>query len=437
MTLPACSVAAPANRSASSAPADVFGGIAHPSSDVDADGLLDSPPARRWLDLIARARADDVYTFQQPLDGRSGAHVSIDGRSMLMMSAYDYLGLIGDERIEHAAVEAVRAYGTGTGGVRLLTGTTALHGELERALADFKGTEAALVFTSGYMAILGAITALFGRHDRAIVDARIHRSTLDACALAGVPYRRFRHNDPADLEAELRRPTCARRTLVAVEGVYSMDGDTCALPQIAEVSRRHHALLMVDEAHAFGVLGASGRGVDEHWGVPSSVADIWVGSLSKAIPSNGGFIAGSRSVMAYLQHGAAPFMFSSALCPAAAGAALEALAVIRAEPGRLARLRATSDHLRQGVREAGFDAGASTTPIIPILLRNSDRALRLARHLFGLGVLASAIIPPAVPPGRARLRLCATAAHSHGDIDEALRALRLARDQQMASSADA
>ncbi|HXY20962.1 MAG TPA: aminotransferase class I/II-fold pyridoxal phosphate-dependent enzyme [Gemmatimonadales bacterium] len=405
------------------APVDPFDGFFEDGAGAEAPGgLLDHERARRWLELVGWGSRTGLYTYQIPLDGRCGPHVTVGGRRMLMLSAYDYLGLIGHPAVERAAVEAVRRHGTGSGGVRLLTGTTAAHRELERELAAFKRTPAAVAFSSGYMATLGVVGALLGPDDRVVLDACAHRSVIDACHLARVPFRPFRHNDPAALEEALRRGPRARRTLIVVEGIYSMDGDVCPLPAIVELKRRYGAFLMVDEAHSFGVLGASGRGVDEECGVASSDVDVWMGSLSKAIPSNGGFLAGGRALIYYLQHGAAPFMFSAALCPAAAAAAAESLRVLAAEPERLARLRDNAARLRAGLQETGYDTGASSTPIVPVMLGSDEAAFRTARRLFDLGILASAVIPPAVPHGAARLRLCATAAHARADIDDALEA---------------
>jgi 8-amino-7-oxononanoate synthase len=399
--------------------------------------LLDHERARQWLDLVGWGSRAGLYTYQVPLDGRCGPHVTVRGQPMLMLSAYDYLGLIGHPAIERAATDAVRTHGTGTGGVRLLTGTTVLHGELERALAACKGTEAAIAFTSGYMANLGVIAALLDPRDLVLLDALVHRSVIDACHLARVPFRTFRHNDPRSLEDELRKEPRGRRTLIVIEGIYSMDGDVCPLAAVVELKRRYGAYLMVDEAHSFGVLGRTGRGVDEHCGVAAGDVDIWMGSLSKAIPSNGGFLAGSRELIIYLQHGAAPFMFSAALCPAAAAAAREALRVLAAEPDRLTRLHRNADRLRDGLRDLGYDTGASQTPIIPVVLGANEAAFGLARSLFGLGILAAAVIPPAVPRGAARLRLCATAAHSPADLEAALEAFARLRPRRAAVAATA
>ncbi len=386
--------------------------------------LLDLDEARGWFALLRWGAARDLYTYQQPLEGRSGPRVCVRGKPLLMLSSYDYLGLIGHPALERAAVEAIRTHGTGTGGVRLLTGTTELHQSLERELAWFKGTEAALTFSSGYAANMAVVPALFGPQDRAFVDANAHRSIIDACLLARVPLRRFRHNDTDALRLALERNTHARRTLIVAEGVYSMDGDVCPLPEIVALKVRHGALLMVDEAHSFGVLGAGGRGVHEHFGLGAACSDLWTGSLSKAIPANGGFVAGPADLITYLQHAGAPFIFSAALCPAAAGAARAALRVLDAEPDRIERMRRRAARLREGLRALGRDTGTSTTAIVPVLVGSDVKAYALARRLLDQGLLVTAVVHPAVARGAARLRLCATAGHSERDIDDALDAFR-------------
>ncbi len=384
------------------------------------DGLLDLPAARRWFALLSWGDEAGLYTYQMPLEGRTGTRVSVLGRSRLMLSCYDYLGLAGHPAVEQAAIAAVRTYGTGTGGVRMLTGTTALHRHLEREVAAFKGVEAALTFGSGYLANLAVVAALVGPRDRVLLDAHAHRSLHDACTLARVPVTIFPHNDVVALERELRRRTSGRRTLIVADGLYSMDGDTCPLPELVELKSRYGAFLLVDEAHALGVLGPTGRGVHEHFGMAADAVDVWTGSLSKAIPSNGGFLAGRRELIVYLQHAAAPFWFSAALVPAAAGAALEALRVAGREPERLETLRRNAGALRAGLRRRGYDTGDSVSAIVPVLVGEEVATWELARRLFDEGVLASAVVHPAVPRGAARLRLCATAAQSAADLDEAL-----------------
>src|SRR5262245_28165459 len=384
--------------------------------------LLDLPAARRWFSLLSWGDEEGLYTYQMPLEGRTGSRVRVLGRSRLMLSCYDYLGLAGHPAVEAAAIAAVRTHGTGTGGVRMLTGTTALHRELEREIASFKNVEAALTFGSGYLANLAVVAALFGPRDRVLLDAHAHRSLHDACVLAHVPVRTFRHNDVDAVERELRHAARGQRTLIVVDGLYSMDGDTCPLPALVDLKRRYDAFLLVDEAHALGALGATGRGVHEHFGVDADAADVWTGSLSKAVPSNGGFIAGRRDVILFLQHTAAPFAFSAALAPAAAGAALEALRVARREPERLDALRRNADTLRAGLRARGYDTGNSTSAIVPVLVGEDVAAWMLARRLFDEGALVSPVVHPAVRRGAARLRLCATAAQTAADLEEALKA---------------
>lgn len=387
-------------------------------------GLLDHRTARRWLDVVAWGAREELYTFQQALESKSGPQVEVRGQTFGMLSSYDYLGLIGHPVIEAAAISAVRKFGTGTGGVRLLTGTNTLHRQLEERLAAFKRTEAAITFTSGYAANLAVFAALLEPRDRVVVDERIHRSIVDALRMAKVPYVTFRHNDPQSLEDVLRdKPRSRRtRTLIAVEGVYSMDGDVCPLPEIVRLKEQYGAFLLVDEAHALGVLGPTGRGADEHFGLPAGAVDLWTGSLSKTIPANGGYLAGSRQLILYLQHGSAPFMFSAALCPAAAGAALSALDVIEREPERLRRLWTNAAYLHDSLRGLGYDIGSSASPVIPVMAGDDEAAYRLARHLFDCGFLASAVVFPAVPSGKARLRLCATAAQAPEMLEEAVAA---------------
>lgn len=391
-------------------------------ADQIPDGL-DPDRSRPWFDLLGWGVPAGLYTYQRTLEGRSGSRVRVAGRDLLMMSSYDYLGLVGHPKIEAAAVEAIRAYGTGTGGVRLLTGTNHLHHELEKRFATFKGTEGAIVFSSGYLANVGVVSALVGPKDRVVVDERVHRSILDGCRLARARIRTFRHNDPTAAEETLSRQPEGARTLIIVEGLYSMDGDVCPLPEFVALKKRHGALLMVDEAHSIGVLGATGRGLHEHHGMPGREVDLWVASLSKAIPSVGGMVAGSRGMMIYLQHEAAPFVFSAALCPAATAACSAALDVILEEPWRIDRVRKNAAALRERLHDQGFDTAQSQGPIVPVILGGERRAWTVARRLHDSGIYATAVVHPAVPRGSARLRLCAMATHTPEDYDIALDAL--------------
>lgn len=311
--------------------------------------------ARRLFETTSLACQLDIYPFQAPLSGRTGPEVELDGHKMLMLSSYDYLGLIGDPRIDEAAIAAVRRYGTATGGARLLTGTLELHQEMEEALASFKGTEAVITCTSGYMANLAVISALLGPADRVIMDAYSHRSLMDAFRMAGVQVQRYQHNDMASLRNELENGPEANRTLIVADGVFSMDGDICRMPEILALKKEFSCFLLMDDAHAIGMLGETGRGTDEHFGIPTDEIDIWTGSLAKSIPGNGGFIGCSRRLAIFLQHAASPYIFSGAMAPASAAAVIEGVRILRTEPERVTRLRTNGDFLRNGLKSLGYD----------------------------------------------------------------------------------
>lgn len=383
--------------------------------------------ARRIFETMGLACEHRVYPYQLPLEGRSGPWAQAEGRQLLMLSSYDYLGLIGDPRIDEAAIDAIRKYGTGTGGVRLLTGTIDLHHQMEREVAAFKGTTDAITFSSGYLANLAVIASLLGPQDRVILDALSHRSLVDACRLAGVPLQRFRHNDMHSLRHEIANGPAANRTLIVADGVFSMDGDICPLPDLVGLKREFGCYLMIDESHASGVLGANGRGTDEHFGISADEVDIWSGSLAKAIPSNGGFVAVSQELSIFLQHSAAPFIFSAALAPPSVAAVRAALAILKSEPERVERIRQNADFLRQGLQELGYDTGHSQTAIVPVILKDERTAALLAGGLRERGIAVTPILFPAVPLGSARLRLCVTAAHSTEDLAFALDGFRRMR----------
>jgi 8-amino-7-oxononanoate synthase len=381
--------------------------------------LLDAR-ARRLFESTALSCAHDAYPFQIPLHGKTGPFVQADGHEMLMLSSYDYLGLIGDPRVNEATIHAVETYGTGTGGARLLTGTLDLHRMLEKDVAEFKGTEAAITFSSGYLANIAVITSLFGPADRVIADTLCHRSLMDACRMAGVQIQRFRHKDPQSLRQEIQNGSSANRTLIISDGVFSMDGDICCLPELITIKKEFGCFLLMDDSHASGVLGTRGRGSDEHFGVATSEIDIWTGSLAKAIPSNGGFVAVSRELAIFLQHAASPFIFSGSLPAPAVAAAREGFAILKREPERVACLNYNADFLRNGLKSLGYNTGLSETPVIPVLLEDERTTALFARKLRDYGILASPVMFPAVAQGTARLRLCVTAAHTQSHLEFAL-----------------
>ena len=381
--------------------------------------LLDSR-ARRMFETTALACAVDAYPFQVPLEGRSGPTVMADGHEMLLLSSYDYLGLNGHPRVERAAMEALAKYGTSTGGARLLTGTLDLHREMERAIAEYKGTEAALTYSSGYLANVGVIAALFGPADRVIMDVFCHRSLLDACRMAGVQVQRFKHNDPDSLRHEIMNGPEANRTLIISDGVFSMDGDICCLPDLIAIKKEFGCFLLIDEAHATGTIGATGRGTDEYFGIDGSDVDMWTGSLAKSIPSNGGFVACSQQMSIYLQHGSSPFIFSGAMNGASVAAIREGFAVLKDEPERVARVQENARFMREGLQNLGYDTGLSETPVIPVMLQDETATAMMARRLRDHCVLAAPVMFPAVAQGSARLRLCVTAAHTKQHLEFAL-----------------
>jgi glycine C-acetyltransferase len=383
------------------------------------DGIIDAR-GRRLFETTALAVEHNAYPFQIPLESRSGPWVQADGHRMMMLSSYDYLGLIGDRRVNEAAKRAVDQYGTGTGGVRLLTGSTDLHQQMEADVAAYKGTQAAITFSSGYLANVAVINSLFGPADRVIADALSHRSLMDACRMAGVQVQRFQHNDPASLRHELENGPQANRTLIISDGVFSMDGDIACLPEIIALKKEFGCFLLMDESHASGMLGATGRGTDEHCNIDTDEVDIWTGSLAKAIPSNGGFVAVSQELAIYLQHAAAPFIFSAALCPAAVAAVSKSLEILHQEPERVTCLRKNANFLRSGLQALGYDTGFSQTGVIPVILGSEIDAGLLARRLRDYKIIATPVVFPAVAQGIARLRLCVTAAHSQSDLEYAL-----------------
>ena len=382
----------------------------HPGFNPRQSLILHHRPAQRWFDLLKYGDETDLYNFQEVMQGKAGSEVIIRDRSLYMMSSYDYLGLIGHPEIEAASIDAIREFGTGSGGVRLLTGTNELHCQLENKISCIKGTESAMVLSSGYMANLAAIAGLFGRNDLVIADESIHYSIADAIRVAGVPHVYFRHNDVSFLKKLLEENVGIKRKLIVIEGVYSMDGDICSLPEIVQLKEEYGAFLMIDEAHSFGVLGASGRGVNEFYGTDASRIDIFTGSLSKAIPANGGFIAAKEEVIIYLKHGGAPFMFSAALSPANTAAALKSLEVLDTESWRLGNLWKNTRQMMSGLSNAGINTGHSQSPVIPVICGQNEKAFALSKKLFDMGFLANAVVYPAVPVSSARLRLCCTAA---------------------------
>jgi 8-amino-7-oxononanoate synthase len=353
------------------------------------------------------------------IDGPIGPRVSIDGRETLLLCTNDYLGLARHPSVKRAAKKAVDEYGTSAGASRLVSGTLPIHAHLEDALAEFKGTEASIVFGSGYLANMGVISALTKEGDCIYSDQLNHASIVDACRLSRAAVRIFPHSDTVALQEMLANSIACDRKLIVSDGVFSMDGDIAPLPELVRAASKHDCDLMVDDAHATGVVGPAGRGTASHFGLEGGI-EIQMGTLSKALGSYGAFIAGSRELIDVLINRSRSFIFTTALPPAAAAAALEALRVVEREPERRERLWNNGKSLKEGLSAAGFDVGPSETFIIPVIIGDARECVRMAEALLDEGVFAQAIRPPSVPVGASRLRVVPTAEHEMEDIEFAL-----------------
>jgi glycine C-acetyltransferase len=373
-----------------------------------------------FTDRERMLRENDLYFYNQPVEEiRGGARVLVRGREMGMYASYSYLGLIGHPRINKAAREAIDKFGTGTNGVRTLAGSLTIHTELEETIAAFKHTEAAVTYSSGYATNLAVISTLMGRGDYVLSDKLNHASIVDGCLMSGAEFRRFRHNDMADLENRLQQVPEGVAKLVVADAVFSMDGDVIDFPPMVELCKKYNAWLMMDEAHSVGVLGKTGRGIEEHFGLEGTV-DIKMGTLSKTIPSVGGYVAGKKELVQYLRHASRAYIFSAAIPPAQAAAANEAFKVILDESWRIEKLRQNADHFLGGLKEAGFDTLYSTTAIVPVLCGSDERAFALTRQCQHRDLFVLPVVSPAVPEGLARLRATVLAAHEPQEIDYAL-----------------
>jgi 8-amino-7-oxononanoate synthase len=391
------------------------------------------------LDQLTAAREHDLLPYFRMLEGEAGPVVAMEGRQRIMLGSNNYLGLTRDPRVKRAAAEALERYGTALTGSRLLNGTVPLHAELEREIAEWMGTDDALVFTTGYQANVGCLSTLLDPGDTVICDSGDHASILDGVAMSRARVRPFRHNRLEKLETMLERAAGdGGGVLCVVDGVFSMEGDVCDVARVAELCRAHGARLMVDEAHAVGVLGERGAGACEAFGVEHLV-DLRMGTFSKSIASCGGFIAGPTEVIDFLRIGARAFLFTAAAVPAAIGAALEAVRVCRSTEGRelFARLLDNARYLHRGLSELGFDVVEPTpgpdgeplvTPIVPVVVGDDWRTVVLWKALYDAGVYTNVALYPAVPRGGALLRTSVMATHDRQHLDRALALFEQARE---------
>ena len=372
---------------------------------------------------FTRARelmAAGLYPYFRMIESAQDPEVVIKGRKMIMVGSNNYLGLTNHPKVKEACIEAIRKYGSGCAGSRFLNGTLDIHVQLEGKLARFIRKEAALVFSTGFQVNLGVIAALVGKDDLVIIDKMDHASIIDGCRLTYGDVKKYRHNDMADLERVLQQNDGTSKIII-VDGVFSMEGDIVNLPKVVELAKAYGARLMVDDAHGVGVLGNTGRGTAEHFGLEKDV-DLIMGTYSKSLASIGGFIAGSAEVIHYIKHFARALIFSASPPPASVAAVSAALDIIESEPERIDQLWKNTNKMLKGLRELGFETGPSETPIIPVIVGENETAFKAAMMLQDEGVFVNVAISPAVPDGRALIRTSYMATHTEEQLDRVLSA---------------
>jgi glycine C-acetyltransferase len=370
-------------------------------------------------DELDSLKAQNLYRQLRVLDDEQKAHTSFDHRSVVNLSSNNYLGLTTHPRLRQKALEAVETFGVGTGSVRTIAGTMAMHMELERKLAEFKKVEAVVVFQSGFTANAGTVSAILTKDDVVISDELNHASIIDGCRLSRAAIKVFPHKDVAAARRILEGLPAGQRKLLITDGVFSMDGDLGPLPELCELAEQTGCIMMVDDAHASGVFGRNGRGTVDHFDVHGRV-DVQVGTLSKAIGALGGYVAGTRALIEFLYHRARPFLFSTSHPPAVAAACIAAIDVLLEEPEIIDRLWENTRFFKSGLAALGFDTGLSESPITPVIAGDSARATKLSDRLFEEGVFAQGIVFPTVAKDKARVRTIVTATHTREDLQFAL-----------------
>ena len=366
--------------------------------------------------------AKGVYPYFREIDGKQGTEVEMGGHKVLMFGSNAYTGLTGDERIIAAAEKALHKYGTGCAGSRFLNGTLDLHVQLEKELAKFVSKDDALCFSTGFTVNSGVIACLTGREDYIICDDRDHASIVDGRRLSFSTALKYKHNDMADLEKQLKKCAPEAVKLIVVDGVFSMEGDLANLPEIIRLKHKYNATVMVDEAHGIGVFGRQGRGVCDHFGLTDEV-DLIMGTFSKSLASIGGFIAADESIINWLRHNARTYIFSASNTPAATAAAMEALHIIQNEPERIKALWDVTHYALDSFRKAGFEIGDTESPIIPLYVRDPEKTFTATARAFDEGVFINPVIPPACAPQDTLVRVAMMATHTHEQVDRAVAAL--------------
>jgi glycine C-acetyltransferase len=376
-------------------------------------------PLRYLGDELDTLKTQGLYRHLRIVEDEQRAHTTVDGRSVVNLSSNNYLGLTTHPRLRERALEAVQQFGVGSGSVRSIAGTMAIHMELERRLAEFKHTEAVVVFQSGFTANAGTVSSILTREDVVISDALNHASIIDGCRLSRAAIKVFPHKDVDAARILLQELPAAQRKLLITDGVFSMDGDLGPLPALCDLAEEFGCIMMVDDAHASGVFGRNGRGTVDHFGVHGRV-DVQVGTLSKAMGGLGGYVAGSRDLIDFLYHRARPFLFSTSHPPAVAAACIAAIDVLLEEPELIDRLWENTRFFKAGLEAHGFDTGISESPITPVIVGDGTLAMQLSDRLFQEGVFAQGIAFPTVARDKARVRTIVTATHTRDDLQFAL-----------------
>jgi len=362
------------------------------------------------------AREQGYYPYFIPFSGGDDTVMMYKGAAKIMIGSNNYLGLTHHPKIVEAAQKALVEYGTGLTGSRFLNGTLDIHEEFEKELAEFTGKQAALIFSTGFLANLGAIATLLDKHNTVIIDKLDHASIVEGCRMSGATIVRYKHNDLDDLRSALERLPSERGKMIIVDGIFSMEGDIAPLPQICQLAREFEVRLMVDDAHSFGVLGPNGNGTSAHFGVTDQV-DLIMGTFSKSFGAVGGFIVGASEVVDYIKHKSRSMIFTASLPPSVVASTRAALEIIKSEPQRRERLWEIGDYMRKEYQRMGFDTGNSETPIIPIVIGDNMKTFLFWKNLFEEGVYTNAVIYPAVPSNSARLRTSYIATHTQEQLD--------------------
>nr|WP_320038601.1 aminotransferase class I/II-fold pyridoxal phosphate-dependent enzyme [uncultured Bacteroides sp.] len=373
-------------------------------------------------DIPQQVKAKGVYPYFRCIESEQNTEVIMSGKKVLMFGSNSYLGLTNHPKVIEAAVDASRKYGTGCAGSRFLNGTLDIHLELEKELAEFVGKEDAIIYSTGFQVNLGVVSCVTGREDYIICDERDHASIVDGRRLSFSQTLKFKHNDMASLEKELQKCKPDKIKLIVVDGVFSMEGDVANLPEIVRLAKQYNANIMVDEAHGLGVLGNHGRGTCDHFGLTKDV-DLIMGTFSKSLAAIGGFIAADESIINYLRHNSRSYMFSASNTPAATAAARAALQIMKSEPERIDHLWDITNYSLKCFRELGFEIGNTSTPIIPLYVRDIEKTFMVTKMLFDEGVFVNPVIPPACAPEDTLIRFSLMATHSKEQIDIAVNKL--------------